>query len=47
VFGYISVVLEDGACVRDYRGLELYKVDIVGFSVGGEYEGGRDSLVTG
>jgi hypothetical protein len=30
VFGYISVVLEESACVRDCRGLGLCKVGIVG-----------------
>jgi hypothetical protein len=33
-------------CVKDCRGLGLCKVGIVGWSVGGEYEGGRGSLVT-
>jgi hypothetical protein len=47
VFGYISVVLVEGAHVRDCRGLELCKVDIVGCSVGDECERGRGSLVTG
>jgi hypothetical protein len=47
VFGCISVVVEEGACVRDCRGLGLCKVGIVGWSVGDEIEGGKDSLVTG
>jgi hypothetical protein len=45
VFGYISIVKE-GVCVKDYRGLGLCKVGIVGWSVGDECEGGRGSLVT-
>jgi hypothetical protein len=47
VFGYISVVVEEGVCVRDCRGLGLCKVGIVGCSVGDECEGRRSSLVTG
>jgi hypothetical protein len=46
VFGYISVVAEEGVCVRDYRALGLCEVRIIGCSVGDEYEGGRGSLVT-
>jgi hypothetical protein len=46
VFGCISIVVE-GAFVRDYRGLGLCTVGIVGYSVGGEYVGGRGSVVTG
>jgi hypothetical protein len=46
VFGYISVVVEEGVYVRDCRGLGLCKVGIVGCSVGDECEGGS-SLVTG
>jgi hypothetical protein len=46
MFGFISVVVE-GACVRDSRGMELCKVGIVGWSVGNECVGGRDSLMTG
>jgi hypothetical protein len=30
VFGYISVVVEEGGCVLDCRGLGLYKFGIVG-----------------
>jgi hypothetical protein len=45
VFRCISVV--EGACVRDCRGLGLCKVDIVGWSAGGECVGVRGSLVTG
>jgi hypothetical protein len=29
VFGYISVVVVEGACVRDFRGLGFCKVGIV------------------
>jgi hypothetical protein len=47
VFGYISVVVEEGVCVRDSRGLVLCKVGIVGCSVGDECEGGRGYLVIG
>jgi hypothetical protein len=46
VFGYISVVVEEGVCVRDCRDLGFCKVGIVGCSVGDECEGGS-SLVTG
>jgi hypothetical protein len=34
MFGYISVVVEEGVFVRDYRGLGLCKVGIAGCSVG-------------
>jgi hypothetical protein len=47
MFGYISVIVEEGVCVKDYRVLGLYKVGTVGCSVGDEYEGGRGSLVAG
>jgi hypothetical protein len=47
VFGCISVVVVQGACVRDCRGLGLCKVGIVGLSVGDECVGGRCYLVTG
>jgi hypothetical protein len=47
VFGYISVVVVEGACVRNCRGLGLCKVDIVGWSEDDECVGGRGSLVTG
>jgi hypothetical protein len=47
MFGNISVVVEEGVCVRDCKGLGLYKVGIVGCSVGDEYEGRWGSLVTG
>jgi hypothetical protein len=30
VFGYISVVVEEGDCVKDCMGLVMYKFDIVG-----------------
>jgi hypothetical protein len=46
VFGCISVVVVEGACVRDFRGLELYKVSIVGLSVVDECVGAKGSLVT-
>jgi hypothetical protein len=47
VFGYISVVVEEGVYVRDCRVWGLCKVGIVGWSAGGECKGGRGSLVTG
>jgi hypothetical protein len=47
MFGYISVIVEEGVCVKDYRVLGLYKVGTVGCSVGDEYEGGRGSRVAG
>jgi hypothetical protein len=47
VLGYISVVVVEGACVRDCRGLQLYKVGTVGWSAVDECVGGRGSLVTG
>jgi hypothetical protein len=43
VFGCISVVVLEGACVR---GLGLCKVGIVGCSVGDECVARRSSLVT-
>jgi hypothetical protein len=46
VFGYISVVVVEGACVRYFSGLGFYKFGIVGWSVGDEGIGGRDSLLT-
>jgi hypothetical protein len=46
VFGCISVVVVEGACVRDCRSFMLCKVGIVGWSLGDEYVGGRSSLVT-
>jgi hypothetical protein len=46
VLQYISVVIEEGVCVRDCRGLGFCKVGIVGCSVGNECEGSRGSLVT-
>jgi hypothetical protein len=46
LFGCISVVVVEGACVRDCRSLELCKVGIVGWSVGDECIGGRGSLLT-
>jgi hypothetical protein len=47
VFEYLSVVVEEGVCVQDCRGLGLCEVGVVGCSVGDESEGGRGSLVTG
>jgi hypothetical protein len=47
VFRCISVVVVEGAFVRDFRGLGLCKVAIVGWSVGDECVGGRSGLVTG
>jgi hypothetical protein len=43
----ISVVVVEGASVRDCRCLGLCKVGIVSLSVGDECVGGRCSLVTG
>jgi hypothetical protein len=40
VFGYISVVVVEGACVRDCRWLGLCKVCIVDCSAGDECEEG-------
>jgi hypothetical protein len=45
VFGYISVFGEEGACVRDYRGLGLCEVGMVVCSVGDECEGRGSSLL--
>jgi hypothetical protein len=39
VFRYVSVVVEEGVCVRDCRGLGLYKVGIVDWSVSDGCEG--------
>jgi hypothetical protein len=47
VIGYISVVVEEDVCVRDYRDLGLCKVGIARWSVGDECEGGRGNLMTG
>jgi hypothetical protein len=47
VFWCISIVVVEGACVRDCRGLRLSKVGIVGWQVGDECVGGKGSLVTG
>jgi hypothetical protein len=47
VLGSFSVGVVEGACVRYCGGLGLYKVGIVGWSVGDECVGGRGSLVTG
>jgi hypothetical protein len=44
LFEYISVVIEEGVCIRDCRCLGLYKFGIVGCSVGDECEGWRASL---
>jgi hypothetical protein len=41
-----SVVVEQGVCIRDCRGLEWFKVGIVG-SVDDEYERRMGSLMTG
>jgi hypothetical protein len=35
-----------GCCVRDCRGLELCTLNTVGYLAGGEYIGGRGSMVT-
>jgi hypothetical protein len=47
VFGYISIVVVEGACVSDGRGLGLCTLDTVGYLVGGECVGGRSTVVTG
>jgi hypothetical protein len=47
VFGSISVIVVEGAYVRDCRGLGLCKVGIIGWSAGDGCVGGRCSLVTG
>jgi hypothetical protein len=47
VLGFISVVVVEGACVQDCRGLGLCTVGTVGQSAGGEFVGGRVSVVTG
>jgi hypothetical protein len=47
VFVCISVVVVEGACVRDCRGLGLCIVGIVGWSAGDECVGRRGSLETG
>jgi hypothetical protein len=47
VFGFISFVVVEGACVRDCRVLGLCKLGIVGWSVGDVCVGRRGSLVTG
>jgi hypothetical protein len=43
---YISVIVVQGACVRDCKWLELCKVGIVSWSAGDECVGGWCSLVT-
>jgi hypothetical protein len=47
VLGCISVVVVEGACVRDYRDLWLCQVGIVSWTAGDECVGVRVSLVTG
>jgi hypothetical protein len=47
VFGYISVVIEKGVCVMDFRSLGLCKAGIVGWSACDDGVGGRGSLVKG
>jgi hypothetical protein len=47
VFVYISIVLLEGACVSDCRGLGLCTVGTVGLSVHGECVGGKGSVVIG
>jgi hypothetical protein len=41
VFGCVSTVVVEGACVRDFRRLEVCTVGTVGQSAGGECVGGR------
>jgi hypothetical protein len=43
----ISVVVVEGACVRNCRSLGLFKVGIVGWLASDECVGERGSLVTG
>jgi uncharacterized membrane protein len=43
VFAYISVIVHEDVCVRDFRVWGLHKVGIVGWLVGDECEGERDS----
>jgi hypothetical protein len=47
MFGYISVVVVEGACVSNCRGLAFCTVGTVGWSVGGECVGERGSVMTG
>jgi hypothetical protein len=47
VFGCISTVVVEGACVRDFRGLRVCAVGSVGWSAGGECAGARGNVVTG
>jgi hypothetical protein len=42
-----SLIVVEGAFVRDYRRLGLSTVGTVEYSVGGECVGGRGSLMTG
>jgi hypothetical protein len=44
VFGCISVVVVEGACVSDCTGLGLCTVGKIGLSVVGVYVGGRGSF---
>jgi hypothetical protein len=47
VLGYISVVVVEGVCVSNCRGLGLCAVGRVGWSAGSECVGERSSVVTG
>jgi hypothetical protein len=47
VFWCFSVVVVEGACVKDCRRLWLCKIGIVGWSAGDECVRGWGSLVTG
>jgi hypothetical protein len=47
VFGCISIVVVEGSCVRDCRGLGLNAVGTAGQSAGGECIVGKGSVVTG
>jgi hypothetical protein len=42
----ISVVVVEGTCIWDCRGLGLCLVGTIGYSVGGECVGGRGNVVT-
>jgi hypothetical protein len=43
VFGCISAVVVEGACIKDFRGLGVFMGGTVGYSMGSECVGGRDS----
>jgi hypothetical protein len=47
MFGYISVIVVEGACIRNCRRLGLCTDGMVDYSVGGEHVRERGSVVTG